>query len=147
MSLRTAVLNLKYTKLAIRSHFLKISGVASLWKHLYCSKSSRTPLQFYYILDIICIFFQIPLLFFNYIFDRCKKNRNVKPTTIGQPEEQTTLLGDSVREDIRGDYMASYPPLTATQVWGQRAISNLGRPKHFRVMVAKGQQTQEWYIS
>jgi hypothetical protein len=61
------------------------------------------------------IFFQIPLLFFNFVFDRCKNKKSVKPK-IAQ-EEQTTLLGgDSVREDLGGDYMASYPPLTATNV-------------------------------
>jgi hypothetical protein len=59
-------------------------------------------------------FFQVPQLFLSYIYDRCKGRKGVNPTAIVQ-EEQTTLLGDSVREDLGGDYMASYP-VTATNV-------------------------------
>ena len=56
---------------------------------------------------------QIPLLFFNYVYDRCRRRSKPTEKPISASGEQTRLLGDSLGG---GDHLASYPPLRATEV-------------------------------
>lgn len=102
------------------------SLVAGLWGSMYAFGDFIGPSLGGTLLDVvgfqwcctitaICCLIMIPLLFFNFVYDRCRK-RSVKKPVPDSKEEQTKLLGDSLTVETPGDFMASYPPLSATQV-------------------------------